>query len=109
MKPPFINPKTLGVDLQGFYGNRVKKFMSAVCECGKTYIALLALANNGYKIIDLAEEVEKRVEKKEENAPDPLDLLSRKDLVDLARKYGFEGNASSTKSKDLKEFIKIKT
>ena len=54
--PPFIDARTLHIDLQGFYGNRVKKFMHVKCDCGKKYIAFMEVSRNTYTIIDLAED-----------------------------------------------------
>lgn len=107
--PPFIDARTLHIDLQGFYGNRVKKFMHVKCDCGKKYIAFMEVSRNTYTIIDLAEDnLEEEVIPFADNniaQKQLLDKLSRKDLVILAVKNGFDGNAVNTKSLVLKDFL----
>lgn len=104
MRPPFITPEGLGITLKNFYGNRVKRFIIAECNCGKQYIALLAPHHNGYKIIDLAIE-----DYQETKGTDPIDNLNRNELILMAKKLGIEGNAHSIKSIELIKFIKENT
>lgn len=93
LKPPFINP--IG-NLDGFYGNRVKKFMKAVCNCGEEYIAYLENISNGYKVIDLA-----HVEEPESQGEPDLSKLDRKELISLAKELGVEGKIATMKTADL--------
>lgn len=93
LKPPFLKPIS---NLDGFYGNRVKKFMKAVCDCGEEFIAYLTPASNGYKIIDLA------YANKPESQDEPdISKLDRKELIALAKDLGIEGKLATMKTVDL--------
>ena len=118
MKPPFIKmnmPK-------GYYGNRVKKLLKAVCDCGEEYIALLSPGGNSYTVIDLIKEEIPRIpsiieqeedvikydsmeEVYEVEMPD-LDGMKRQELIKLASKAGVKGNLISMKNDALKESIR---
>jgi len=115
LKPPFLNSSTLGINLVNFYGNRVKKFMRAVCDCGQEYIAYLSPANNGYKILDLAikegdNECEASNEPKQGNVEVKIniDRLSRQELIKEAKKLNIAGNIVTMKSDELKALVKEK-
>lgn len=54
MKPGFLDPKKLGVEMDGFYGGMVTNFVLAKCNCGKEYVLYLRPANNTFDIIDMA-------------------------------------------------------
>ena len=116
LKPPFLDPCTLEINLTNFYGNRVKKFMRAVCGCEQEYIAYLAPVNNGYKILDIAVKEDdsgcelSNAPIRQENAELEinLDAFSRQGLIREAKRLNIAGSLVTMKSDELKALIKEK-
>ena len=111
IKMPFLNPMELGINMQNFYGGKVKKFVKAVCSCGAEYIAFLMPKNNGYEIIDIAEKIEdNKTKESDTNKSETIDLdkLDRKTLMAKAKELGIGGKLATIKTEDIKKLIKDK-